>query len=329
MRHIAHDIRHAIYDMRHTLHVCGLIFLVLVTISLPAGAANEAADAALSIHSEVDKNQVNVGDRITLTLTAENAEGYEVLFPEVPEKLGDFSFVESERVKKKWYESERNEYEYVLTVFDPGIHVVPPVKVQYKMPEETVWRDAQSAQIPVDVESLLTKESKDIRDLKDIVSQKNGWRYIVLILLAVFGVIFAVWLLRRRRIKGTEKEKAKKRSAHEIAYTELQKLKAMNLLEKGLVKEYYVRLSDIVRHYLENRFSFRAPEMTTEEFLSVLAKSPKGAQQHKKLLKQFLVQCDMVKFAKYGPTQIEMLDSFRLAENFVDETKKIEEEDKK
>ena len=107
----------------------------------------------------------------------------------------------------------------------------------------------------------------------------------------------------------------------------IQELKGQDLPGKGLIKEYYTRLSDIVRRYLENRFSFRAPEMTTEEFMENIKNSSVLVEEHKELLKEFLSHCDMVKFAKYGPTPIEMLDSFKSAESLVEQTR-LEEEAK-
>jgi hypothetical protein len=124
-------------------------------------------------------------------------------------------------------------------------------------------------------------------------------------------------------------EAARKKLAHEIAYEELAKLKAMDLPAKGMIKEYYIRLSDIARRYIENRFSYRAPEMTTEEFLNYIKISGELGPEHRDLLKNFLTQCDMVKFAKYGPTPLEILDSFKLAEKFVDQTKLVEKEPEK
>jgi len=276
----------------------------------------------------VDKNQVSVGDRIKLELFTENAEKYEVLFPEEPEQLGDFSFVESKRLKKKWYGTGRAGYEYILATFDTGIRVIPPVTVKYRKPGEIDWQIAESEQIPIDVKSLLTKESTDIRDLKDIVGGTNVRIYVVLISILILCAVLTggiLWWKKVKQVKAIEAER--KKPAHEIAYLELQKLKSLKLVEAGLINEYYVRLSDIIRRYLENRFSFRAPEMTTEEFLAALTKSPQVGKEHKDLLRYFLIQCDMVKFAKYGPTKIEVLDSFRLAENFIDGTKKIEEEE--
>jgi hypothetical protein len=121
---------------------------------------------------------------------------------------------------------------------------------------------------------------------------------------------------------------AKKESGDSVR-GEQEELRAMDLPGKGRIKEYYFRLSDIVRRYLENRFSYRAPEMTTEEFLSAIKDSKEFSNELRGLLKEFLSHCDMVKFAKYGPTPIEILDSFKAAENLIDRTKLTEEEEGK
>ncbi|MDD5634688.1 MAG: hypothetical protein PHW46_05385, partial [Candidatus Omnitrophica bacterium] len=135
---------------------------------------------------------------------------------------------------------------------------------------------------------------------------------------------FMIWYANKKEMFGKRTKKIK--SADEIAYEQLTILKNKELPKKGLIKEYYTELSDIIRHYLENRFNFRAPEMTTEEFLESVKRSPELSIEHRGLLQDFLSQCDMVKFAKYGPTQLEMLDSFKAAERFIDQTRIIPEE---
>ena len=109
--------------------------------------------------------------------------------------------------------------------------------------------------------------------------------------------------------------------AHEIAYAQLEELKNKELVRKGKIKEYFVEVSGIIRHYLENRFNFKAPEMTTEEFLAYVRDNSAFVSEHKSLLKEFLVCCDMVKFAKYAPSQEEITAVFDSAKKFIDQTK--------
>lgn len=109
--------------------------------------------------------------------------------------------------------------------------------------------------------------------------------------------------------------------AHETAFKALQELTNKAYLKTGKVREYYFELSDIVRHYVENRFQLRAPEMTTEEFLTTLKDSKILNAEQKILLKDFLSHCDMVKFAKYLPDEKESESSYESAKRFIEETK--------
>src|SRR5205823_13096562 len=95
---------------------------------------------------------------------------------------------------------------------------------------------------------------------------------------------------------------APRRPPHEIAAAELERLRGRRLVEQGAFKEYYSALSDIVRRYLEHRFQLRAPEMTTEEFLLATARDGRLVAAHRRLLGEFLVESDLVKFARHLPT---------------------------
>jgi hypothetical protein len=99
----------------------------------------------------------------------------------------------------------------------------------------------------------------------------------------------------------------------------------MNLIEAGRVKEYYYRLSNILRHYIENRFHLRAPERTTEEFLVELQSSDALNQNYRELLSAFLTECDLVKFANYGATRDDAQRAHDTAVRFIEETREREE----
>jgi len=112
----------------------------------------------------------------------------------------------------------------------------------------------------------------------------------------------------------------------EIALRELEQLLAENLLGRGKIKLFHLRISDILRHYIENRFGFKAPERTTEEFLTELsmARSHKNSLlgSHKTLLADFLIHCDLVKFAKHEPTIAESEKTVSICREFIEKTKK-------
>ena len=107
---------------------------------------------------------------------------------------------------------------------------------------------------------------------------------------------------------------------HEVAYRELDALLAENLIGRGLAKLFYVRLSNILRHYIENRFGLRAPESTTEEFLIALRASEALERRHKDLLRRFLEHCDLVKFAKLKPSTDQIEGAVTSCREFIKQT---------
>ncbi len=150
---------------------------------------------------------------------------------------------------------------------------------------------------------------------------------VILCLLVSAGLFFLVKYLMKMLKKKGESAALKIRPPHEAAYEALEALKAKDLPSHGKIREFYYELSLIARRYIEDRFDIRAPEMTTEEFLFTLKESGALSGAHKNLLKEFLSLCDIVKFAKYGPTLREIDSSFDAARKFVDETRPAEKEE--
>lgn len=98
-----------------------------------------------------------------------------------------------------------------------------------------------------------------------------------------------------------------------------QKLRdALALINQPL--PFCVAVSDTIRSYLEERFSFRAPERTTEEFLQELKSTSLVTHEQKESLADFLSRCDLVKFARYEPGQPELQQIYDSAVRLVDGT---------
>ncbi|HPY67608.1 MAG TPA: hypothetical protein PLP03_05530 [Bacteroidales bacterium] len=108
---------------------------------------------------------------------------------------------------------------------------------------------------------------------------------------------------------------------HIIAFRELERLREEELWQKGDVKKYYSRLTEILRQYLERRYGVNSLEMTTSETLNALVESGFKKDEAYSTLKSVLNDADLVKFAKYKPEPAENDKSFSNSWQFVEVTK--------
>jgi hypothetical protein len=272
--------------------------------------------------AEVSEREIRIGDRVKLKVTIPSGGAEEVRFPERPADTGEFSFYGSEKIGQV-FGGPRGRV-YTLGIYTTGTHVVPPVEVRYRNKGAEDWRTVLSNQVPVEVRSVITEQDRDIRGAKGLFPYRGTGRYLWLFL--VSAALIVAFVLRRRS-GGAGLSSARKRlTPYRAAMRALRALEQERFPEKGLIKEYYSRLSGIIRTYIEDRFGLRAPEMTTEEFMEEARASGELDNTQKHLLNEFLVHCDMVKFARYGPTPEEMGRSFSSAENFIEQTKEGEED---
>jgi hypothetical protein len=159
----------------------------------------------------------------------------------------------------------------------------------------------------------------DIRPLKDVMDISGGFpiAQVLIIILAVLAV--AAFIYFRKRKEEKQKPVPPPKPAEIIAKEALEALKGMRLMEKGLIKEYYIRLSDILRTYIENRYGIFAMDRTTWELFQEM-KSKIIERPHTDKINNFLEDCDMVKFAKYAPDRKEIEEIYKSAEEIIDVT---------
>lgn len=109
--------------------------------------------------------------------------------------------------------------------------------------------------------------------------------------------------------------------AHEWASAELARLLREDLMGRGRVQEFFYRISDIIRGYLERRFFVSAPDMTTEEFLAAAAQDRRFGRDHTLALERFLTACDLVKYARLLPERDQADELVAAARRFIEATR--------
>lgn len=156
----------------------------------------------------------------------------------------------------------------------------------------------------------------DIRPVKAPVAIPSGWAWLWWTLGALVLAAAAYWLWRYWQKKRRQPTPEIIIPPHRRARERLRG--ALALLDQP--EPFCVLVSDVIRQYLEERFELHAPDRTTEEFLSELQFNPVLTPTQKLSLGDFLGRCDLVKFARYDPTQAELKALYDAAMRLVDET---------
>lgn len=161
----------------------------------------------------------------------------------------------------------------------------------------------------------------DIRDVKPPQGLPfPWWAMVILLLVAVIAaILFILFSDDKKKQAGASPLPAL--PPWEIALLRLNELQAKGLLVQGQFHDYYFELTDILRHYIEGRFDIDAPERTTEEFLIHMRELNVLTGAQKNMLKNFLIECDKVKFAKHAPTIEDGQWAFGIAKSFIEETR--------
>ena len=114
---------------------------------------------------------------------------------------------------------------------------------------------------------------------------------------------------------------------HQLAMQEIERIKSEKVWQKGLSKEYYTELTDVLRVYIKGRFGFNAQEMTSTEIIDKLLEiNDKDAIRD---LMELFRTADLVKFAKHTPLMNENDANLVNAIDFINDTKEKEDENAK
>ena len=275
---------------------------------------------------DADKREISIADRLNLTLSVIYHEDYVVELPRLGEKLEEFGIVDyhtspPELTGDRQLNVSRT---YVLEPFLSGDYKIPAMTVSFrkKDAETEAWHEIQTNAVTVKVTSLLPENFKDMT-LHDIMPpvdpprSHGAWLWIGGASLALLISGMGVFLVLRQKNRNRNALQAVAIPAHQQAFDALNALVAENLVEKGRVKEFYQKISDILRRYIENRFHIRAPELTTEEFLIAIQAKDDFAAAHQVLLKNFLTHCDLVKFARHQPQTEDIQKTFDACKAFI------------
>ncbi len=300
--------------------------------ALAEGLESNVRRGPVELRVQVEPESPVIGDAIELQVEVLAESGVELLMPEFAEALDRYlilDFAPREEIADDG--RTRSVQRYTLQPPSSGPTSIPPILVEFvdrrpgsrPAPEGADAYELLSERIDFEVKSVLPEAAgHDLRpmpgELRSHTAQWLPWWGWLLgaVLTIVLGGPFAF------RAWQAYSTRSRQRSAYQVACEDLDALLAWGSRPRAEdVEKFYVELSGIIRHYLENRFDLRSPELTTEEFLSIASRSPDLGAAHRGLLREFLSRADLVKFAGLRPGQDEIDESIAAARRFLEETR--------
>lgn len=216
---------------------------------------------------------------------------------------------------------------YLITSFDSGSYVIPPFFAGMVSGDSLIRYFSDCSFIKVLRPDIALQDTTDV--IFDIVPPRSApvtfselLPWIIITLIAAVVIYLLARFLPRNPLKRFVRPVPPPEPAHLIALRDLQELKAAELWQKGEVKEYYSRLSDILRRYVDNRYGISSPELTTDETVRMLHEAAVTTTGQMAIVKEVLSLSDMVKFAKYMPDSSSNENAHENAVRFVEETRK-------
>ena len=236
-------------------HICLLILLTAALLGCQKKKAESAAAQTsdpVAVNVFVDRPQVRVGDLVKYTISVNAQTNIDVQMPDFAENLapmGSLLIHDWENLPEEKLPGGRivRKQTYELETYLTGVYEIPPAKVNFAITGHT--NTLYSSALCVEVVSIAKEgEMTDIRDIKGVVEllKEKDRIKIIIVLCALAAVALVLLLCARKKKKASAPPHV---PAHVKAYAALEALLAEGLLEKELYKEYFSRLSIVLRTY--------------------------------------------------------------------------------
>lgn len=283
----------------------------------------------ISVSATFDTTHILIGDQTGFTLTIDQPENIALDLPSFSDTitknievlagpLTDTTERENGRI--------RITEKYLVTSFDSGSYVIDPLFASLTTEDGLKRYYSGNSYLRVMRTKLTPPDTTT--GIFDIVApykaQVTAGEIIPWVLIAAAVAVF-LWLVVKMVKRLGKKETGVeipviKDPPHLTAFRELERLRGEQLWQKGELKPYYSRLTEILRQYIEDRYGVCSLELTTEETLRALVRTGFKKDGVYELLRSVLKGADLVKFAKYKPSPAENDICFNNAWQFVSDT---------
>ena len=297
-----------------------VLFLILM-------AAAVQMMEAQSVEASIDKIEMLVGEQSHVTLKAVAKENAKVEFPQFKpmeyvtpgvevlacqpqeDKMADNGYVERSMV-------------FTLTSFDDTLYYIPPLTVKIDgKPYQS--KSLALKVLTIEVDTAHAEKffpPKNVQDNPFLWSEWSLIFWLSVLLLIILAITYYIYIrLRDNKPIITHIRIVRKLLPHQKAMKEIEQIKADKMVAAENSKEYYTKLTDTLRKYIEERYGFSAMEMTSSEIIEKLMEiqDQKGLDE----LRELFTTADLVKFAKYSTLINENDKNLISAIDFINQTK--------
>ena len=297
--------------------VLGSIFLM----SIPQAKAQQ-----VTVDASIDSLQLLIGEQAKIKLEVSLDANQKLVMPLLQDTIvRGVEILDIAKADTQFLNNGKRmlvNQEYTITSFDSALYYLPPFEV---MVNDKAYYSKELAlkvySVPVDTlnpdKFFGPKEIRNVAITWEDISA-IFWYTLFTVALSVLGY----YLYKRFKDNKPIIKKIKvepKLPPHMQALQDIERIKAEKSMRMNDPKAYYTDLTDVLRTYMAERFSFNAMEMTSTEIIDHLLEiKDKDSIQELKILFQ---TADLVKFAKHSPLMNENDMNLVNAIDFINHTK--------
>ena len=285
-------------------HIISLFFLIF----------SFYAQAQVNVRSNIDRDNILIGETLSLTVEAYTPIGANIVWFNA-DTIPHFEMLKNDKLDTvQNIDAKKLSQHFELTSFDSGQQYIPPFEIV--VDNQSYFTDS----IPITVSFAPFDPNEDYRDIKDIIEVKNPsvdyLQWVIGALAVVSLAVLALLWRRKRPAPDVKKQQMPVLTPYEEAMKALAQL-ALKNVNNGEVKTYYSQMNDILRKYVSRKFSVATFERTNEELIIEL--SGKGIPKDAFIsLAQSLRMSDVVKFAKYLPSEEDNKSNLRIVTSSIE-----------
>ncbi|MEJ2493962.1 MAG: hypothetical protein P8Y79_06505 [Ignavibacteriaceae bacterium] len=278
----------------------------------------------ISVGASTDTSDYLIGDYIHYQIKVIAKKDIHLIQPFLPDTLTQLELISTGKPKtSEEGDSKTIIYPFTLAGYDSITAIIPAVPVMYRENQDTLLHKIETDPIIVNIHTVPISTAEEIKDVKSPLSIPFDWKWLLFwIVIAVIVILVGRYFYKRYQAKKAGipiETKIIRIPAHVKALTALENLANEQLWQKGKIKEYHSKITEIIRIYFEERFELPAMELTTSESMQKLGQI-KAAENILGITSDFLSNADLVKFAKFQPLESVNEEMMKQANKIVNKT---------